>query len=331
MTGSRLAVVLAALVTLTMVVSAPSLNVAITDHAAFALTHRAMRSGKGFYEAFADSFATLGIVLSEPRSFRQPAIHLIWAALPPRALGALFFVGPVFLSSLLGTAVSRWSWPGLAAGIWVGLGGHHLGYNAWLLSELWAAPLVLGAAAAWLARRDGLVAACAAGAFLVRETMAPLLISLAVAARLRRRPVRPYAVAAIVCLAGFSLHVWLARRFTVAGGNEAPTWGTGGVDRVIDMTSNGGLLVPDAVGVAVWVLGVLLAWRSDLRPFVPTLLIPVAGLAIGRDYWGLATMPLAAACSLGVIGRRHGPSRTPHARPGPEAKTATSDPPMSPA
>lgn len=96
------------------------------------------------------------------------------------------------------------------------------------------------------------------------------------------------AVAAVV--AG---HALLAGPHLAERGTEAPLLGTGGVDRVFTMAGVG-LPGPDVVAVLLWAIALWWVLRDrDLRSFVaPLLLLPVVGLFVGRDYWGLLVVPL---------------------------------------
>ena len=55
-----------------------------------------------------------------------------------------------------------------------------------------------------------------------------------------------------------------------------------------------GLPGPDVVAVLLWAIALWWVLRDrDLRSFVaPLLLLPVVGLFVGRDYWGLLVVPL---------------------------------------
>jgi hypothetical protein len=261
------------------------------DHIGFENTIRLVKGGTGVYEAFQRGMADIGSVMTQARSFRQLGIFLLWAAIPSAALQPTFFLVVCLGSVLLAMPMQRYPWVALAIGAWLAKAGVFDGVDAWLLSELWAVPLILGCVLAWHRGHDNVAALCALGAMLIRETIVLLPIGMFFAARAKGRPVRPWLAAIAAAGVALAIHWWMASDHLAEEGHEAALWGTGTFDSVAMMTSF--LVVPQVVGLVIWVVGLVKLWQSSLRGAVGLAAMPLTGLLVARPYWGFVAMPLA--------------------------------------
>jgi hypothetical protein len=292
------------------------------DHAAYLHTYHLVRAGTGLYEAAVAGVEHIGASVDQVRVLRQPWVYELWALLPPDALRWSFFVVVAFGSAALAAHVARHPEVGVAAGAWVAVAGVYGGVDAWLLFELWAVPFVLGTCLAWLRGRDGIAAACALGAMLLRETAVFLPLGFLVAAWRLGRPLRPWVVATGAAGAALAFHWHVASGYLDPDGGSARLLWTGGLDAVAYMTSF--LVVPELVGLALWALGAVLLWRSALRPALALALLPLTGMVVNRPYWGFLVMPLCVTALGGLPPWRpaRAPSRTPQSPPRQAATTA---------
>lgn len=266
------------------------------DHIAFLDVLREMRGGAGYYDAFIVGMGSIGARIDELRAFREPLSFWAWSALPEDWLQPGFFLVVVLGSSLLAASASRVPELGLAVGAYLATAGVFNGVDAWLISELWAVPFVLLACSAWLRRMDWLAAGAATVAILIRETAVLLPIGFLLGSRSAGRRPAPW----VVCLAagsvGLGLHWLAASGHLIEDGSSATLGGTGGLSAVAWMTSF--LVMPDLLGLVLWVAGCVALWRSPLRPAIAQALIPLSGLLVNRPYWGFLAMPLCIV-SLG--------------------------------
>jgi hypothetical protein len=300
-------VVIAAIGTVIAAVAAPGQNaIRHLDHKAFLDTVRRMRLGDGFYDAFDDAMGSIGADVDQLRVFRQPLLFEFWAALPASWLQPAFFVIVVFGSTWAASRISRRPAVGLAVGQYLAVAGVYGGIDTWLLCELWAVPFMLGSCASWLQGRDKLAAGLAAVAVLIRETAAPLPIGFALASLRSDRSTKPWLASLAVSAVGLFGHWWFAASHLEPGGTSVALWRTGGIGDVFWMTNF--LVLPALVGMAVWMVGVVLIWRSALRPAIGVALIPLLGLFVSRPYWGLLTMPMCILALGGLPTRARRPA-----------------------
>jgi hypothetical protein len=278
----------------------PTNEYVFIDQRAFRDVHLRMQAGAGYYDAFRDAYAAMGIRIGEFRSYRQPWLFLAWRAVPDHLLQPLFFAVCVLGAGLAALLVAQRPLLALAPAVWLAVAGNHMNADGWLLSEVWTAPLVILACGAWLRGRHGATSAASTAAFLIREITAPLLLAFAFVQWRRGRPVRPYVVGIATSAVLYAAHVVVTLGYLNPPGNEAQTVGSGRMLSLGGMTAYGVALLPVAVGLAIWVVGLVRLWRSPLRPVVALALLPLAGVAIGRDYWGLTFMPLLSSLVLGV-------------------------------
>lgn len=292
------------------------------DHVAFLDTFRRVRDGEGLYPASIAGLERIGAHIDQARALRQPWIFRVWALVPEDALRWSFFVVVALTATLLAARLARHPEVGLLVGVWVARAGVFGGVDAWLLFELWAIPFVLGTCLAWREGRDGLAAALSLGAMLLRETAVLLPLGFLVAARRRGRPVSPWLLSMAAAAAVLALHWSIAQDYLDPAGRSARLAGTGSLGAVADMTSF--IAIPPVLGLAVWGAGLVLLWRSELRPAVLLASMPVLGIFVDRPYWGFLAMPLCITALGGLSPwQSRGPSRTRLRRPDRGATTAT--------
>jgi len=275
-----------------------------------------MRAGAGYYPAMDRALLANASTPSTVRAFREPTVFLLWRVLPSQEWVWWSFVAVVGLTCLLLlTATSAPAVvPVIAAYLLFNGRPHSNGWSdQYLIVELWGVLPVAGLLAARTRGKDGLAAACATTATLVRELAAGLVVGGLAAAAIGRRRLRPW-LAAIGVLGGAGVaHVLLTTPYLSPHGNEAPLLGTGGLDRLASMASVG-LPIPGVAVAVLWLLAIgRLAAEPDLAVAVaPFIALPLTGLFIGRDYWGFLVIPFVvmwAAEAAAVLIRRMTPAR----------------------
>jgi hypothetical protein len=256
-----------------------------------------MRTGDGYYEAMEGALRRNVGPASSVRAFRTPFAFLAWRWLPGAGGRWLAYVAVVVLvcGLLVSTTNAPWVAPIVALYL-LRFGRPHYAsgwIDQYLLVELWALPAVVGAIVAWRVGRTGVATGLAVVASAVRELAVLLVIGAVISAVLRRTPWRPAIVATATMALIFGVHGWLTSPHLADRGAEAALLGTGGIDRVFTMAAVG-LPRPNLVGPLLW--GVSWWWlirQRDVRLFAaPLLALPLIGLFVGRDYWGLLVVPL---------------------------------------
>jgi hypothetical protein len=247
-----------------------------------------MREGHGYYQAMYDALSAVNGPPSEARSYRFPTVFYLWQ-----------FTGltwPVVLAViiLIGWEVSMISHPvvGVICAAYLATIARPPSVPAvygWV--EIWALPLVLAAILAIRRDRWTLAALCVLAAALVRETVAPVLVSGAVAAWLAYRPLRPWLIASAAWVAFLAWH--LGQVPLSPTGTEMSLVGTGGLWSALNMA--GPAIAP--VGAIATVVAL---WRARFTPewwlSLPLLVgIPLTGFIVSRDYWGILVFPIALA------------------------------------
>lgn len=275
------------------------------DHVAYSETIRRVRDGEGLYEASIHGLEYIGASVDQARAIRQPWIFAVWALVPEDALRWSFFVVVALGAAIAASRLARQPEVGVAVGAWVAVAGVYGGVDAWLIFELWTVPLVLACCVAWIRGHDWAAAACALAVVLLRETAVLLPIGFFVSAWWQRRPLRPWVLALAAAATVLVLHWRWAQPYLDPEGRSASLIGTGGLEAVAAMTSILGFsttlsALSDVVGLGVWSVGVVLLWRSALRPALPLALIPALGLAVNRPYWGFLAMPLCITALGGL-------------------------------
>ena len=268
------------------------------DHIAYEASIGFVRDGRSLYQASMDGLLEIGASVDQARAVRQPWLLGFWSLIPDGWLQPAYFVLVVLGSTLVTIVLVRTKPVALLVWAWTATAGIFYGVDAWLLFELWAIPFILGSALAWVSGRDWVAAACCVVVCAIRETAVLLPLGYLVAALVLGRSWRPWVAGlatSAVLLAG---HWVLVADHLDPDGGSAPLMGTGSFGAITWMTSF--LVLPDLVGLLLWVVGMVLLWRSALRPTVLLVCIPLLGLVVNRPYWGFLAMPLCVA-SLGGL------------------------------
>jgi hypothetical protein len=283
------------------------------DHVVYLRTVRSMRAGSGYYAAMDRALRDTIGPAATTRAFRLPTLFWAWAQLPGRTWIWVGFLVLCGLTGLLARRLSRHALVAplvtvalLAAGLGIPRPGQGGRVDQWTLVELWVAPLVVGAVVAWTRRRDGLAAALAVAACCVRETTALLLVGGLVAAWRTGRRRTPWIVGLVAALVVTALHAHAAHPFLAPAGQgaETPLLGTGRPWFVLTMMG-GGLPYGAVWGPVLWLAALAHARRDPARWMaLPHLLLPLLGLVLRRDYWGLVTLPLVLAWGVDELVER---------------------------
>jgi hypothetical protein len=267
-----------------------------------------MHQGQGYYQAFRDGFADVGIRVSEPRSFRTPTTFLLWRVLPQTFLYTAFLLLIVIATSLLLLWLTEH--PLLVLPVTLYLLDAGTTYSratktftdGYLLQELWVLPFVVGWLLAWRQQRWVLASTLATAAVLVRELAILLLVGSLIQAWVERRPRRPWVIGLAVASGALVVHAALAAGTAYPSGNEAPLFGSGrpptSVLEIMDWPVPGPLFF----GLVMWVLAVVwLHRRGELLLVGPYLGIALLGVFVRRPYWGLMLVPLTLFWTLELI------------------------------
>ena len=282
------------------------------DHAMYLSTVHLMRRGSGYYPAMDTALRHFIGPAATPRAFRPPPIFLLWRFIPnDRWIWWLLIVLVGLASVALGRIVHvRWIAPVIAV---------YFLYNAWnkfTLVELWGCLIVVGAVFAWTRQQRTTSVVAATVAALVRETTLPLLVGGLIAAHRFKERRWPWMVAIGIAAAAFALESHLASPYLVAHGTESPLLGTGRPPFSIARWMGFGLPLGPLVGPVLWIVAVL-ALLGELprvngdRRWVPPpgfdelllpyLALPILGVLITRDYWGVLVVPFTLALAAMVL------------------------------
>jgi hypothetical protein len=172
---------------------------------------------------------------------------------------------------------------------------------------------VVGTALAWKHRRDGLAAGLAAAAFCVRETTGLLLVGGLLAAWRTGRRRTPWVVGIVAAGIVTLLHAHAAGPFLAGPGQgaETPLLGTGRPWFVPTMMG-GGLPLGAVLGPVLWLAAMAHVRRGpgrfpgheDRAVATLHLWLPLLGLVLRRDYWGLLVLPLVLVWGVDEIAAR---------------------------
>lgn len=286
----------------------------LTDQRIYRTATEHMRHGDEYYRAMDRALRATNGPAETPRAFRPPTVFLLWRVLPSQRWVWLAFVAFVGATSLLLLRLTGSVLAGPLVAIYLlttGRPHHPSGFlDQYLLVEFWALPAAVGALLAVRGRRWWLAAGLALLATLVRELAGGLVVGGLLAAHVLHRPRRPWIVAAAVAAGAYALHVHLLSSHLVAHGREVALLGTGqGVHTVLSMMDVG-LGGPFLLGAVLWCLAVWRVTRERELSLIVSLYLtlPILGLLVGRDYWGILVVPftIAWSCELaeGWIGRR---------------------------
>jgi hypothetical protein len=256
------------------------------DLAIYSQTVSEMKSGAGYYQAMYDALSRTNGAPSEARSYRLPTVFLLWR-----------YTGLTWAIVLLVIIASGWEVALLSNPVFGVFTAAYLAIIAvppgvpalygWI--EYWALPFVLAAMLSIRRDRWAFAAVCILMAALVRETVAPLFLSGALAAWLAHRSVRPWLLSLVAWTAFLYWHLQQVR--LSPNGQEMRLVGTGGFGSMIDMMSPAlGLLGAAVVCYAIWHGRFTAEWWLTLPLLVG---IPLSGLVVSRDYWGILVFPVA--------------------------------------
>lgn len=273
-------------------------------------TVQAMRDGAGYYDAMDGALvAKQGVGPSSVLIIRPPAAFLLWRAFPVDVLpwaGLAVLLASGVLSVLLARAGPPWApaATGGLSGFWI----VHFAPHLYLHSEVWAAPLVLGALLAARRDRQAVAAGLALAAVLIRELAVILLLTGLVLALLDRRGRRWWVGAAGLAAGYYGVHLALARPYVDPAGTQ-PGYGIESVSAFLFAVSPGSEPVASLIGVGALLLGLVglgVAWRTAdaaARLVAPTvvLLVPLS-IWSGRNYWTASwAFVLAAFVPIGLV------------------------------
>ncbi len=257
-----------------------------------------MKAGESYYPAMTEAMTAFDAgPVSSVRAYRLPSIFWLWRYCCQSWPATLFLI--VVIGILVGAA----SVPviGLATVVWLAAGLHGTGLEAWPFVEIWAVPFCIAVILA--IRRDAWVwaaiwALCGA---LIREQAVVLLLGGVFGAWHYRRALWPWLACATAWAAFVAWHISQVRPYLVPVGKEQPMLTGGGFSAVVAMAG------PYTYGVGLAIVTYAL-WKTRWSPawwvVAPLLiLIPLAGLATARNYWGFLVLPTALALAGPVFGR----------------------------
>ena len=280
------------------------------DHSQYLRTLEYQRDGMGYYDAYLRAFSDEGVVLSEVRAVRQPALFLLWGEIPERLLWPLFAIGVVGGTSVLLTMIARSPAAVLPVAAYLLLAGRippEPAVDQWMLVELWTLPLLAGSLVLWTRERDGASATLAAAAVLVRELAVCYLAVATITAWLRRgnRARAWWTSACAGALGGYAVHAAVVSPRLADKGNDATILGTGDAPRTVwEMVA---WMVPGPAVVGIVVVGCgllhLLLHRRDLAPLVGLFALAGTGIFVARPYWGFLFIPFGILLFGDAVGR----------------------------
>lgn len=276
-------------------------NAEMIDHRLYRLTVEAMRDSGGYYESMDAAFAVVygserGALIENVRAYRMPTSFYLFAMLPNDRTVWYLFVG---LAGVAGVVASHLvKRPPIGIGVTayllsLGMLQFEGGWSAQFMTiELWAVAPLLGAVLAVQHRRWWPAAILALTAMLIRETAATVLIAGAVMAGLGKVPRKPWLVASALAGVGYLAHALAVMPHIDPGGGESLLQEVVSVLSVPQMTGFGlpWMLV---TGPVLWLFAVRYAivehhhWPITVAP----LALPLAGLVIDREYWGILVVP----------------------------------------
>lgn len=305
------ALIAVALVVVGSVVGAQS-TVVDVDEVLFRSTILHMQAGDSYYDAFRTAIEEKsGVGPSQVRAVRTPVVSTLLEPLPAsswRWVAAIpAFALCLAAAALAGADAIAQRAAAVLAGTWMLVSLPLL----YLHAELWGAPLVLVAALALGAGRDGPAAALAVAAAAFRELFGVSLL----AGLVLRRARRPWVVALAVAAVGATLHYRWASRILDPDGYEPALVALDPYTRYVSPGAGGAAQV---LGVAMLVAALAGWWlrRDDERfRFLVAFSLPliVATAAFGRAYWSLLWCgPSSAAGGVAiaaVVQRARAPRR----------------------
>lgn len=271
----------------------------LLDQQAFAETVDRMRAGTGYYDAIARSFAERDTALGSIGGFRMPTPFVIWRWIPEDSLYGAFVVVVVLATTWLMLWMTRYPLvvaPVTLYMLWVSYGE----FESWLHPEWWVLPIITGALLAHERGRPVLAAALATGACLIREIAVLLVLGGLLHAWRHRQAIGAWLGAVAVSAAAFATHALVASGHVAEQSGEMGRLGTGEPPRTILTMS--GFRLPLVLGLVIWILTfVALRRRGEVLLAGPLALLPLAGIAVNRPYWGMVVTPLFLVWTLDLV------------------------------
>jgi hypothetical protein len=287
-------------------------NAEMIDHRLYRLTVEAMRDGAGYYESMDQAFDVVygsdrGALIENVRAYRMPTSFYLFSLLPSEATVWYLFVVLAGVSGVVASYLVKRPPLGIAVTAYLlslGMLQFEGGWSAqFMTTELWAVLPILGAVLMVQNGRWWPAAILALTAMLIRETAATVLIVGVVMAGLGRVPRKPWLSAFALGAAGYVLHARAALDHIepgVGGGLLAEVVSVLSVPQMMGFGLPGMLVT----GPVLWAFAVRYAvvehrhWPITAAP----LALPIAGLIIDREYWGILVVPFVVLWGVeGVI------------------------------
>jgi len=191
----------------------------------------------------------------------------------------------------------------------------HDAWNKFTLVELWACVLVAAAVVVWSSGHRRTSVVLGVGAILVRETTVLFLVGGLLAAHRNGERRSPWLAGLGIGAAAFALQLVWAAPHLVRHGTEEPLLGTGRPPLSVLRFMGEGLPAAAILGPIVWFVAVLTLLnvlpRTDERRWVPPagfdelllpyLALPILGVLVSRDVWGVLVVPFTVALSASTI------------------------------
>ena len=278
----------------------------VIDEGVYTSTLARMRSGMGYYPAMRMSLDHFGVTASQVRSIRPASLYVVLRYLPPstyRWLAAAVSAISVGLAWRLVRETSRWVQAVVILGVagWTGA----MLQASYLFTETWTLPLLLRALLAVKRDRWTAAAALVCIAALTRELCAPALLAGLLVAPTDRR--RPWFAATGISVAMGAVHYWLASHQLAAHGHEAGFSAGSNLGFTLRfMLSPTHYVLPGILMTLLTAAGIVGLFRGQRVDgaarfaFLVWLMLAMATLYAGRQYWPILFSPLAVV-SVGWV------------------------------
>lgn len=272
------------------------------DHRLFRLTTEAMREGAEYYEAMDAAFGVVyeperAGLIENVRAYRLPTTFVLFAALPNDRIIWFVFAGVAALAGIVASHISTRPIVGILVTVYllaIGvLNERGVWVDQFMTTELWAVAPLVGAVLASMRQRWWLAAGLALFAFSVRETAGLLLVAGVLAAAFAVVPRMPWFTAGAAAVAGYVAHAAAVQPYIEPGvgyGILLEGLSPGAIVAIAGF----GLPVGLVLGPILWAVALSHVWkRAEPRLLLAApLVLPLAGLMIDRQYWGILVVPL---------------------------------------